>query len=179
MKQYTKTIDNKIEIRRRDQITIKGNGVITYNPTEEMLLEDGWVEYILTEPPTPTPEELLNTSKENKINEILEYDSSSDVNIFYIQSIPIWLDKSTRVGLRLRFEAELENSKTETILWYNNMQFTLNLDDAMKMLHKIEIYASQCYDNTHKHIAIVSNLSTTEEIDNYDYKTGYPDKLDF
>lgn len=50
MKQYTKEIDGKTVIKTRKDIIIHKNGMNTYNPTEEMILADGWVEYI---PPVP------------------------------------------------------------------------------------------------------------------------------
>lgn len=46
MKRYTKEINGKTVIKTRQQIIISKNGMSTYNPTEEMILEDGWVEYI-------------------------------------------------------------------------------------------------------------------------------------
>ena len=46
MKRYTKEINGKTVIKTRQQIVISKNGMNTYNPTEEMILEDGWVEYI-------------------------------------------------------------------------------------------------------------------------------------
>lgn len=109
----------------------------------------------------------------------MDYDSSKEVNQFYINDIPMWLDKVTRAGLMLRFQAEQASGKTETILWHNGMQFPLTLDTAFQMLYALEIYASECYDNTQKHLGIVSNLSTIEEVESYDYTTGYPDKLRF
>lgn len=47
------------------------------------------------------------------------------------------------------------------------------------MLYAIEIYASACYDNTQYHLSEVSKLETIEEIDAYDYTSGYPEKLQF
>lgn len=46
MKRYTKEINGKTVIKTRQQIVISKNGMSTYNPTEEMILADGWVEYI-------------------------------------------------------------------------------------------------------------------------------------
>ena len=141
-----------------------------------MLLNDGWVEYIK---PEPSAEEVLEKAKNYKIEEILAYDSSDEVNIFYISEMPIWMDKATRAGLKLRFEAEIANAKSETVLWYDGHQFPLQLDDAMKMLYAIEIYASVCYDNTQLHLANINKLTTIDEIEEYDYQTGYPEKLRF
>jgi hypothetical protein len=49
----------------------------------------------------------------------------------------------------------------------------------MQMLYAIEIYASECYDNTQLHLANVETLSTLDSILEYDYTTGYPEKLRF
>ena len=112
-------------------------------------------------------------------NNIQNYDSSKEVNCFYIGDAEIWLDKATRAGLKLRFEAEVAMGAEETTLWYNNIQFPLKLEIAVQMLYAIEVYASACYDNTQKHLAELSKLTTLEEVESYDYKTGYPEKLRF
>lgn len=49
MKQYTKTINGITYIKNRKQIVIQKDGMNTFNPTEEMILQDGWVEYIKQE----------------------------------------------------------------------------------------------------------------------------------
>ena len=150
--------------------------VQTFNPTDEMLFEDGWEIYVA---PEPTEEEIFNEAKRNLLMQIEHYDSSNEVNEFYIQGMPVWLDKATRAGLKLRFEAEIAMGKTETALWYGNMQFPLPLEMAMQMLYAIEVYASACYDNTQAHLANAEKLETLEEVKNYDYRTGYPEKLNF
>lgn len=118
-------------------------------------------------------------AKREMTDKINRYDSSSSVNIFYIQGLEVWLDKATRTGLKLRFEAEMAMGQTETTLWYNNMQFPLTVENAIKMLYAIELYASACYDRTQAHLAAVNALEDVETIDTYDYKAGYPEKLNF
>ena len=59
MKRYTK--DGLIKTRQ--QIVIRKDGMNTYNPTEEMILADGWVEYV---PPTIEPSEPLEPVKPTK-----------------------------------------------------------------------------------------------------------------
>lgn len=113
---------------------------------------------------------------------ILAYDSSDHVNSFTIGGYPTWLDKATRVGLKLRFEAEQRLGKTETTLWQNGMQFPLPLTGdvtALDMLDGIELYASACYDVTQMHLAAINTLTSVEEVKNYDYLAGYPEKLAF
>lgn len=120
--------------------------------------------------------------KQKLMEAVTRYDSSPNVNSFYISDVQTWLDKATRVGLKLRFEAEKRLGKTETTLWQNGMQFPLPLVGdvtALDMLDGIELYASACYDNTQRHLTNIGALSTVEEILAYDYTLGYPEKLRF
>ena len=174
MKRYIKTIDGKTIIKRADEIVIKGNGSQTFNPKEDAILADGWVEYV-PQPYEPTLEEI----KARKVEEILAYDSSEAVNEFTIGGQPMWLDKATRAGLLLRFEAENKVGRTETTLWNGGQSYTLPLESAMQMLIALELYASECYDNTQRHLAEVAKLDTIEAVEAYDYTIGYPAKLAF
>lgn len=172
MKRYIK--DGKIKYG--NEIVIRRNGMQTINPSEEQILADGWVEYVT---PEPTEEELLSRAKRNKVREIEAYDTSEEVNSFYMQGERMWLDKSTRAGLMLRFQAEQSMGKTETTLWYGSVMYTLLIDSAMAMLMALEVYASQCYDNTQRHMAAVEALESKEAIESYDYRVDYPVKLEF
>lgn len=110
------------------------------------------------------------------------YDDSRHINSFFIKGKAMWLDKATRVGLKLRFEAEKRLGKTETTLWQNGTQFHLPLVGdvtALDMLDGIELYASACYDNTQRHLANVQAMNSIEELKAYDYTSGYPQKLSF
>lgn len=175
------------QIKTRNQIVIKGQRTIkdkdgndkvvsmnTYNPTEEMILADGWVEYV-----TPTYEPTIEDYRNRKKEEIKRFDSSKEVNEFRINGISVWLDKATRAGLMLRFQAEKAMGKEDTSLWYEGHQFELTIDAATQMLYMIENYASACYDNTQMHLSVIDNLETKDEIDSYDYRSGYPNKLEF
>lgn len=187
---YTKIIDDKKIIKPRNKIIITSNKLIenpetgesqevtmqTFNPTEEMLFEDGWEIYTV---PELTPEQILANAKRDKKHEINNYDSSSSVNEFYIQDMPVWLDKATRSGLMLRFNSELAMKKENTTLWYNGVSFTLPLNSAIHMLYALEVYASECYDNTQAHLANVDKLDTLDAVLEYNYITGYPEKLNF
>lgn len=166
--------DNKI--KKRQNIQIENGGFITYNPTDEMLFEAGWQVYVK---PEPTEADLLAQAKRDKKREIEHHDSSSHVNEFYIQDTPVWLDKATRTGLMLRFNAELALKHENTTLWYGNISIPLQLNTAVSMLYALEIYASACYDCTQAHLAAVDALESIEDVKHYDYHTGYPEKLRF
>jgi hypothetical protein len=79
----------------------------------------------------------------------------------------------------LRFEAEIALKHQTTTLWYDGKKFELPLNSAMAMLYALEVYASACYDNTQLHLSNVDKLETLEEISEYDYRVGYPEKLNF
>jgi hypothetical protein len=91
----------------------------------------------------------------------------------------MWLDKETRTGLKLRFEAEIAMGKTDTTLWADGVQYPLPLSTAVKMLYALEVYASMCYDNTQAHLAAIDAMTTVEEVEAYDHTSGYPEKLKF
>ena len=106
-----------------------------------------------------------------------EYDKSNKVNIFYLNGNPAWLDKDTRVGLELRFKAEKASGKTDTTLWLNGTDLTINIDVGLQMLYALEVYASAAYDCTAQHKANVLALNTAKEKAEYDYTTDYPKTL--
>lgn len=133
----------------------------------------------------------LNTPDESKIKILKEYllelaktygSGRDTVDRFSIGGHITWLDKSTRVGLKLRFDAELSQGMEQTTLWDNGVSFPLPLigdGNAFDLLNAIELYASACYDNTQKHIATINNLKSVEELITYDYTSGYPAMLNF
>ena len=173
MKQYKKIIDGITVIKLRSQIVINKDGK-QYIGVEKAILEDGWEEYTK---PEPTEAELLQNEKYIKKMMINNYDTSDEINQFTFNGVQMWLDKATRAGLKLRFESEAAMGKTETTLWYGDLQISLTLTNAIQLLYAIEVYASACYDNTQRHLAAVNQITTLEELKNYNYKDGYPEKL--
>lgn len=146
------------------------------NPTHEEIIAEGWEVFT----PTPlTAEEQLALAKRIKRGEVYAYDISGEVNMFFIGDLPVWLDKDTRAGLLLRFQAEMATGKTDTELWHKGVAFPLPLSTAMQMLYAIELYASACYDRTQSHLATIDTLTTIADVEAYDYTTGYPEKLRF
>ena len=173
MKTYRKTIDGKRVRKARNQIVIIKDGRQYINPTHEILIADGWEEVVEAEA------DPLETAKVRLKSRIERYDSSESVNGFSLQETHAWLDKSTRAGLMLRLQAEQAIGKTSTVLWYDNNQFELPIEQAFQMLYALEVYASQCYDNTQRHLAAIQTLQTIEEVEKYDYTAGYPAQLEF
>lgn len=115
----------------------------------------------------------------NKVAEIQVFDKSKDVNSLVLGGNVMWFDKSTRVGLFNSISIEKQMGKTDTVLWYDATRYIIPISDALSMLDEIEMYALNCYNVTQSHIAAVRALQTIEEIENYDYTIGYPEKLSF
>lgn len=125
-----------------------------------------------------TPENALQKLKDQIIAELDRYDKSTAVNDFTLNGQHLWLDKGTRNGLKLRFDAQKSMGQTDTTLWYGVTPFALNIDTAVTMLQALEVYASECFDQTAQHTANILALSTIEKVFNYDYTQGYPAKLE-
>lgn len=178
MKLYTKVIDNVKHILPKNKIVVIKDGMQTFNPSERLILSDGWKVYT-PKSPEPTSEEVIEAERQALIDSINLYDISDEINLFYVTDIPVWLDKATRAGLMLKLQAEIALNIPETALWYDSTEFILTPQYAMQMLYAVEIYASQCYNNTQRHIAHAKDLKTVEEIRNYNFRTGYPEKLHF
>ena len=121
----------------------------------------------------------LDVIKEEAIEQITEYDTSSDVNSFTLQGKQMWLPKETRVGLVNSITIEKNTGKETTILWFGGERYELPVDTALQMLSALELYAVQCYNTTAMHKANVISLESVGDVVNYDYTLHYPEKLNF
>lgn len=124
-------------------------------------------------------EPTLEDVKKKTIDNILLYDSSDSVNTFIMNHKCIWLDKATRSGLKLRFEAELKAGNTDTVLWYDGNPYPIKLESAIELLYLVELYASKCYDVTQQHIYNINQMTSIEDVQAYNYIEGYPEILKF
>ena len=182
MKRYFKEIDGIITYKLASRIVIIKDGMQIFNPTEEMILEDGWTEYII---PTdePTEEERLATAKQYKIEEINNYDCSSEVNECYIsymgQTLSYWANKTERNDLKDALKDCIAIGRNEYRLDLRdlNVSITVSCEQLLQMLSALEVYAIDCYNKTTDHIFNVNAFTTIEEIQNYNYREGYPEKL--
>ncbi|MFR9559071.1 MAG: hypothetical protein SNI81_06565, partial [Rikenellaceae bacterium] len=133
------------------------------------------------------------------------YDASDEVSSFSISGVSMWLDKSARTGLSLTITTLLNNLETSIRSNSGNMTeeeivssfnaeaaetnirlwsldtppspFDLTIINMQTMLGALETYAKATFDQTQLHKSNMYALTTTEEVLNYNYRTGYPDKL--
>lgn len=120
----------------------------------------------------------LEKAKKEKLASILAYDTSSDVNGFMLNGNKVWLDKETRVGLMNSTQITRDMGHDTTTLWFDGYKLEVRCDMAIMLLSSLEMYALECFNVTAAHKKVVSELTTIEEVEAYDYKTGYPKQLD-
>lgn len=126
---------------------------------------------------TAQKENQLNYSKYVKIKEIEEYDISDKVNNFQLNGLSVWLDKDTRVGLMNSTTIAKNLGNEDTTLWLNGIKLIINCDKAIQLLSALEMYALECFNVTAAHKKEINELTTEEEIQNYDITKDYPKQL--
>ena len=120
----------------------------------------------------------LEKAKKEKLEAILAYDTSSDVNGFMLNGNKVWIDKETRVGLMNSIQITRDMGQDTTTMWFDGYKLEVRCDMAIMLLSSLEMYALECFNVTASHKKAVSELTTIEEVEAYDYKTGYPKQLD-
>lgn len=121
----------------------------------------------------------INEIRAQKLAELRAYDASDSVNLFSINGVPGWLNKNTRVGLMNSSTIEKASGRAETTIWLGDTPFALSIEKAIDILQQVELYALACYSVTQGHIRAINQLETKEEIEAYDFRAGYPSKLNF
>lgn len=119
----------------------------------------------------------LEQAKMDKIAEITAYDKSTAVNAFYLNGEQHWLDFNLRYRVFAGNERIAYKGREETSLWLDGKCFVMPIAAAQDLICTIEVYAKDCYNVTATHQAEVNKLTNIEEVEAYDYKTGYPEKL--
>ena len=151
-------------------------GVFSGIPSVEQLTEWGFVEWV---EPEPTPEELLQRAKAEKIAELEEYDATDAVNSFSVSGVSLWVPADKRAVLRTSIEAyKALGAESITKVW-DGQEYTFPITAWDTMLNQVEVYASECFNQTQRHKAAIESLLTVEEVEDYDFTSGYPEKLEF
>lgn len=188
MKRYIK--DNVI--KHRNQIIIYKDGKQIICPKEETLFEEGWKEYVAPDQKLIKPtiveisdEQKLEMARDLKINNLYEYDQSSEVNSCIIKynclEVPYWADKLERSSLKSAIQDCIncgrENYRLD--LREFGLSIDVNCENALKIMSQLEVYAIDCYNTTTDHLYNINNIFNIEELNSYDYTLNYPEKLTF
>ena len=100
------------------------------------------------------------------------------MNSFKLNGVSVWINREDRIGTRRAIELDVESGKTESEIWLNGVRLVVNCQLAMKLLDMLGRYAYKAYNVTQMHLHAVKQLKSVKEVEKYDYKTGYPEKLD-
>lgn len=162
-------------------LTRRVNGTLFSGvPSIEQLTAWGFVEWV---EPAPTPEQLLERAKQDKIAELEAYDQSDAVNGFDVtiqgQTMSLWIDKETRSDYRSSIEAAELLGRTEVKPVFGGQEVTLDIATAKMALAQVQLYANQCYGVTERHKAAILLLQSVQEVEGYDFTEGYPTRLSF
>lgn len=201
MGKYQKIIDGKLVRKSRNEIVLSVTRTITdkntgetkeiksnvYNPTHEMLLEHGWVEYVeqvtqSNELPMPLR---LRRAKNMKLRELKRYDSSSEVNdciiVYQGEEIHYWASKDERNDLKnaVRDCVSIGRYEYRLDLRDKGISILLNCELLLQMMAALEVYAIDCFNKTTDHEYAIKALQTVEDVEAYDFTIGYPEKLRF
>ena len=154
------------EIYCAKDVELQGYEVVAYS------------EYLRAENKKKYDGKTLEEAKEMLLAEIDDYDTSSAVNGFMLNGLLVWLDKATRVGLMNSTTIAKASGQETTTLWLGGLKLVVDCDKAIQLLSALEMYALECFNVTASHKQAVSELTTIEEVEAYDYKAGYPKMLE-
>ena len=152
------------------------DGALVMNPTEEQLIVAGYHKYV-------APEKTLDDYKNDKIHKIMSYDSSSSVNSITVKhgddEFSYWLNMAQRSKLRVSAQTmkDLGYKTYRLDIREKGISIDADIDTLITSINKMEEYATLCYRATTDNLNAVKALTTIDEVNNYDYKTGYPTKL--
>ena len=154
------------------------NGV-TYNVANRATIKDRLKQRELLELSLEGWKELLKIvngkADEESLRQVLigKVQDKEDSKEFVYKGEKLWWDKNTRAGL-----VNLANSSYDNVaLLINNKIMEFNPTVLKNLLNKLEVYSSKVLIATHEHIQKIEKLQTLEDILNYDYNLGYPEKV--
>lgn len=122
MKIYQKEINGRLEIKPRNRIIIVKDGMQTLNPSDEMVIADGWVEFVPPKPEEEPVEEVsasIETEESTEVTEAKAYLESTDYKV--IKCMEAYLD-----GRPLPYDIhELHREREEKRQYINSIESEL------------------------------------------------------
>ena len=163
---YYKIIEGKQVFSDCKTVQMEGGTWIS-NPNVEQIAEAGWIEYVHVR--------TLEEAKQEKIDEIEEYDTSSDILSFSLGGVDMWLNPQQRTNFLMTVNAAEQYGMTSVP--FGGTQIPIS--NARSILNAVALYAMETLAVTDSHKAAVMGLDTIEAVDAYNYHTGYPQTLSF
>lgn len=163
----------------KDGLPFTGGSIIMdgyriFNPTEEQMLAAGY-ELREREPYVQTLEDV----RARKLAEIDEYDRSAAVDNFKLNGMDCWLTVEERLNYDRSIRAYEQEGIEKAQFFINGMALEVPVEKAKSLLAKIQIYADEAYIATMRHKFAVMALESIEDVEAYDFTSGYPEQLEF
>lgn len=119
----------------------------------------------------------IDIAKAAKIAEIAAYSDSDAVNSLTFNGLKTWLRPNVRANYLVSLDAAELLGETDITFVVEGVQASLPIKQVRLLLSKIQRYADACFIVTEGHKRAVRALQTVDEVEKYDYTTGYPEKL--
>lgn len=170
---YEDFLDNKWVLLSEEQLKFhEENPYVSVKEVLNMELEEI--------PTLVKPEKTLYSAKVEVVNAINSYDSSEEVNQFTINGeTTAWFTPQERANYKNSVDSAKILGVDTLSLFIENTLFEVSTKQAEEILAYIQLYADKCFMVTQQHKINVMALETIEEVEAYDYKSGYPEKLNF
>lgn len=125
-------------------------------------------------------ERKLEDVRDQKLQSLADYDKSSAVNNFTINGVlNAWFTPEERSNYSNSIQAAKLLNMDTLMFAVGTHVLQVPTSSAEVMLASIQLYADACYMVTKQHELTISSLQSIEEIDEYDFTTGYPQQLNF
>lgn len=178
MKRYEKNIDGRIVKKPLSGIVVITDGQQIFNPTEEMVIADGWVECVEITPSY----DVVELAKNRKIRELHRYDESKEVNdciiVYQGQELHYWANKTERDALKgaLRDCMAMGREFYRLDLREKGVSLTIRCELLLQMMAVLEVYAIDSFNKTTDHEFAIKACATQVEVDAYVFRgVGYPE----
>lgn len=121
----------------------------------------------------------LPAVKEYRLGQIDAYDKSDNVNSFSLGAVSMWLTVDERQQLATQISANEAVGRKSMSKWFGGHEFSFPIEAWKQMLVAVEVYAGDALNVTESHKAAVSAMDDADEVIDYDFTEGYPEKLVF
>ena len=121
----------------------------------------------------------IQTAISQKISEINNYNTSENVDGFYLNGEKHWLTLDERKAAELSTKAHITLGHETTEQCLGGVFYTIPCESLIYMLAELEIYALECLNHAKKQVAEVMAMTNVKQVEAYDVTVGYPEMLKF
>lgn len=101
------------------------------------------------------------------------------VDDFTIGGVHLWFDTTMRTKVRENLESCEKDGLAETVLRFGGMEFPTTVENGWAMYYAVLSYARRCWNTCEEHHVNKAILDSEDDVVNYDFTAGYPEKLSF